>query len=144
MTKLKAPYRGSCLCNSIQYEIDAIEPNMAHCHCVMCRKFHGADYATYGEAKKDNFRWLRGEENLNSYLGSNGTTRQFCNLCGSSLTFNPANNPDGIVEFSIGTLDCDIPHRPDAHVFVGSKANWSTINDELPQYSAGRDREKTE
>ncbi len=34
---------------------------MAHCHCSMCRKFHGAAFSTYGEAKIENFKWLQGE-----------------------------------------------------------------------------------
>ncbi|NOX52795.1 MAG: GFA family protein, partial [Gammaproteobacteria bacterium] len=71
-----------------------------------------------------------------------GTTRQFCKLCGSSLTFSPSSNPEGLIEISIGALDSEIPNRPDAHIFVGSKANWSTIRDDLPQYSEGRDSEK--
>jgi len=142
MTESKPPYIGSCLCNSIMFEVDAIEPHMGHCHCSMCRKFHGAEFATYGEAKKGNFRWVNGEENLSNYLAPNGTTRQFCKLCGSSLTFSPSNNPEGLVEFSIGTLDSEIPHRPDAHIFVGYKANWSTIHDELPQYTESRESDK--
>jgi len=108
----------------------------------MCRKFHGAEFATYGEATKDNFRWVNGEENLSKYLAPNGAKRQFCKLCGSSLIFSPSNNPEGLVEFSIGVLDSEIPNRPDAHIFVGSKANWSTIHDELPQYTEGRGSDK--
>jgi hypothetical protein len=32
-----ARYRGKCLCGAIQYEVDEIECEMAHCHCSMCR-----------------------------------------------------------------------------------------------------------
>ena len=52
---------GSCLCGAIAYEVKELEPNMANCHCGMCRKFHGAAFATFGEAKSENFRWTRGE-----------------------------------------------------------------------------------
>ena len=48
--------RGTCLCGGIVYEVNALEPKMGHCHCSMCRKFHGAAFATYGEAKRENFR----------------------------------------------------------------------------------------
>ena len=44
------PFKGSCLCGSIQYEVDRIDSKMGHCHCTMCRKFHGAEFATLGEA----------------------------------------------------------------------------------------------
>ena len=111
---------------------------MAHCHCSMCRKFHGAEFATYGEAKKNNFRWNSGTEQIKEYIAENGTKRQFCNLCGSSLTFSPAQNPEDLVEFSLAALDTPIEQRPDVHVFVDYKANWSTITDNLPQFSEGR------
>ncbi len=138
MTELQKPYKGSCLCGGIKFEVDAIEPQMGHCHCSMCRKFHGAEYATYGEARKENFRWVSGEELLSNFVATNGTTRQFCKNCGSSLTFSPSHNPEGLVEFSLGALDSEIEQRPDAHIFVGSKANWSVINDDLPQFKKAR------
>jgi len=38
------------------------------------------------------------------------------------------------VHVTLGTL-VDAPAiRPDAHIFVGSKAPWFTITDDLPQY----------
>ncbi len=142
MANSKKPYKGSCLCNSITFEVNAIEENMGRCHCTMCRKFHGAEFATYGEAKKGNFNWVTGEEFLSNYLAPNGTNRQFCKKCGSSLTFSPSANVDGLIEFSLGALDSEIEQHPDAHLFVESKPNWSTIQDDLPQYSASRSSEK--
>jgi hypothetical protein len=142
MKESKTPWKGSCLCGSVRFEVDAIGPQIGHCHCSMCRKFHGAEFATYGEATRDHFHWVSGEDNLSSYRAPNGTTRQFCKICGSSLTFSPASNPEGIVEFALGALDSDIPHKPDAHIFVGFKANWSTIHDELPQYTEGRNSKR--
>jgi len=135
---INTPYTGSCLCGSIKYEVDEIEPRMGHCHCSMCRKFHGAAFATLGEAKMENFRWIEGHALLACYKASNGTVRQFCKLCGSSMTFTPSDDTGELVEFSLGTLDSEIDLRPDAHIFVDSKANWSDISDDLPQYEGGR------
>ncbi len=59
---LTGPYRGQCLCGGVQYEVVQIGAKMGHCHCTMCRKFHGAAFATYGEARAEDFRWLAGEE----------------------------------------------------------------------------------
>ncbi len=132
-------YRGSCLCGSIRYQVDKIEPRMGHCHCSMCRKFHGAAFATFGEAKVKNFHWLAGKNLLKSYQADNDTVRQFCSLCGSSLTFKPANDTGEFIEFSLGTLDDDIDLKPDAHIFTDSKANWATINNDLPQFKEGRE-----
>lgn len=139
---MNTPYRGGCLCGAIQYEVDSFGPRMAHCHCSMCRKFHGAAFATYGEVNVSNFRWIQGEEELESYVADNGTTRQFCRRCGSSLTFSSVNYPDDIVEIALGTLGSNLDMSPDAHIFVGSKASWSEILDDLPQYSGNRNSQR--
>lgn len=135
--KTKSPMTGQCLCGSIKYRVDKIEPRMAHCHCSMCRKFHGAAFATFGEALKTNFHWIEGEALLKNYLASNGTTRQFCSHCGSSLTFSTPALANKL-EFSLGTLDSEISVKPDAHIYTASKAGWYDIADDLPQYRQGR------
>ena len=138
---MSAPYTGECLCGSIKYEVTKIEPRMGHCHCSMCRKFHGAAYATLGEALAENFRWLKGESLLKTYLAPNGTRRKFCENCGSSLIFEPSGDNGRLVGFSLGTLDTELELRPDAHIFCDSAANWCEVNDDLPQFKAGRDSE---
>jgi len=133
-----APLQGQCLCGSIKYEVDQLEPHMGHCHCSMCRKFHGAAFATFGEAKNENFRWLQGVDLLSSYVASNGATRQFCRTCGSSMTFKASSGQEERVEFSLGTLDSEINLRPDAHIYFASKANWMEVCDHLPKHAEGR------
>lgn len=133
-----APYRGQCLCGAVKYEVDGFSPKMAHCHCSMCRKFHGAAFATYGETRKSDFRWLQGEGELQCYTADNGTTRRFCRHCGSSMTFSSRNYDDDVVEVALGTLDSNLDMSPDAHIYVDSKASWSEIHDDLPQYGEGR------
>ena len=107
----------------------------------MCRKHSGAAFTTYGEAKNENFRWNKGIELLESYVASNGSTRRFCRVCGSSMTFKAKRGQEDIVAFALGTLDSNIERRPDAHIFVGSKANWFELSDELPKHVEGRDSE---
>ncbi|MEB8432209.1 GFA family protein [Cocleimonas sp. KMM 6892] len=131
-------YSGQCLCASIKYEVSKIEPKMGHCHCSMCRKFHGSAFATFGEAKRENFKWVEGEEHLQSYTADNGTIRKFCPTCGSSLIFQDSIESTELVEFALGTLDSDIELKPDVHIFVSSKANWLDIKDDLPQFSGNR------
>lgn len=135
---MSTPYSGQCLCGAVKYEVDEFSPRMGHCHCSMCRKFHGAAFATYGETKAADFRWLQGEGDLQAYTADNGTTRQFCRHCGSSMTFSSKNYPDDVVEIALGTLDSNLDMSPDAHIYVDSKASWSEIHDDLPQYSGDR------
>jgi len=140
---MQGPYRGSCLCAAIHFEVDAFAPHTGNCHCSMCRKFHGAAYATIAEAHRDHFRWLNGEDALKAYTASNGITRQFCRHCGSSLTFASPNADPDLVEIALGCFDDEVPVKPDAHIFVASGASWARPDDDLPQYEAGRDSKRS-
>ena len=135
-------YHGSCLCGQIRFEVDRFEPRTGNCHCSMCRKFHGAAYATIAEAHSSNFRWTAGESLLKGYTAPNGTTRSFCSHCGSSLTFFSPNADPQLVEIALGCFDDDVPVEPDAHIFVASGADWARPSDDLPQYEAGRDSKR--
>lgn len=112
------PLTGSCLCGAILYQAEQIESSMAHCHCSMCRKFHGAAFSTFCEAKTEHFQWLQGEDKLRTYTAPNGTRRQFCENCGSSMTFAASNADGSYVEFATATLDCELPIKPDAHIYT--------------------------
>lgn len=136
---INAKYYGGCLCGSVKYAVAEIEPRMGHCHCSMCRKFHGAAFATFGEARVDNFQWLQGEQYIKTYQADNGSKRQFCENCGSSLVFSPANDTGEFIEFTLGTLDTDINLKPDAHLFTAYRANWYDISDALPCFKEGRE-----
>lgn len=55
-----------------------------------------------------------------------------CKACGS-LLYSVVRDAQ-FVHVTLGTL-VDVPTiRPAAHIFVGSKAPWYTITDDLPQY----------
>jgi len=70
MTK---PYGGSCLCGVVKFEVDEFLSEVGHCHCSMCRKFHGAAFATIAGVSRSHFRWIEGEEALAGYTAKNGT-----------------------------------------------------------------------
>lgn len=125
---------GSCLCGAIAFEVSHLERVTANCHCTMCRKFHGAAFATFGVARFQEFTWQRGQDLLGSFEASNGTTRRFCSKCGSSLIFEPNDNSDEFVLFALGALDTPIDKKPESHIFTGFKAFWFEITDGLPQF----------
>jgi len=125
--------KGSCLCGSVIYETSGPLEGIDHCHCSMCRRSHGAAFATYGRVAKADYRVLSGADHLKRYDSSDTVARSFCDHCGSSLLFEHAAMPDHNF-VPVGTLDDDPGARPEAHIFVGSKADWVEIADDLPQY----------
>ena len=142
--KLKPPFYGQCLCGTVKYRVDVIEAKIGHCHCSMCRKFHGSAFATYANAKKENFQWLAGESALKAYKADNQTVRRFCSACGSSMTFADDDGESDKIVFALGTLDSDIDQRPVGHIYTDYKANWVELNDDLPKYKEGGDSEQLE
>jgi len=99
----------------------------------MCRKAHGAAFRTRAAVKRADFKWLVGEHLLTRYESSPGEYRTFCSVCGSNIVTEFDENPEWL-GFPLGTLDDDPGVKPQCHVFVGSKAPWHDITDDLPQW----------
>jgi hypothetical protein len=135
--------RGSCLCGGIKFEITGPLSGPLNCHCSQCRKQHGAPFRSRVRVAVDDFRWLEGEHLIKYYEGAGGYQRGFCRECGSPIINRAGPNwkmaarfPQTLSQYGIplAILD-DPPARPACHVFVGSKAPWFEITDDLPQYA---------
>ncbi|HVS25433.1 MAG TPA: GFA family protein [Gammaproteobacteria bacterium] len=125
---------GTCLCGALQYEFTQPLAMMMHCHCSMCRKHHGASFATFVGAPLSAFRWIAGEDAAARYKSSEQGVRSYCRRCGSvAPTLSPK---AGFAVAPAGNLDGDPGIRAQVHMFVGSKAPWYTITDSLPQHEA--------
>jgi len=122
---------GGCLCGGVRYEIKGSFNLAGNCHCSMCRRQHGAAFATYGGVAPEDFSWVAGEELLSAYESSPDNKRHFCRKCGSNLA---GSNAEGVNFVTLGTVDGDPGIRPQAHIFVGSKASWYEISDSLMQF----------
>lgn len=126
--------KGSCLCGDVRWGIDAPPATMTHCHCSMCRKLHGAAFATYATVLRGPFHWLDGADRIARYRSSPTVTRCFCPRCGSVV---PEDGPDGKEMYlPAGCFDDDPVTRPGNHIFVASKAPWHAIEDNLPRHDA--------
>ena len=125
---------GSCLCGKVRFEFDETLNMMGNCHCSRCRKSRSAPFSVQLFVSPDRFRWLSGEDNIDHFSppGAELFRSSFCRDCGSMM-------PDIFEETSTvmvpaGSLDQDPGIRPMAHIYVGSKAPWFRITDDLPQF----------
>src|SRR5690349_8826197 len=125
-------FTGACLCGSLRYEAHGPLQALVHCHCSMCRKHHGAPFASLALAPLEGFRWLEGEAAVVDYASSAACVRRFCGTCGSVA---PSSFGDSVV-LPAGSLQGDFSRVRAEHVFVGSKAPWHIIADGLPQHEA--------
>ena len=142
--------RGSCLCGGVRFEVDPPFLQASHCHCERCRKHSGTAVCTQARVRREQFRLLQGEELIRVYgsasVPGSGATRKaverhavkaFCVNCGSSLF--GGDWPGGSqVSIRMGAFDDDPGIRPQFHTFVGDRAPWDTITDNLPQYCERR------
>ena len=124
--------QGQCLCGTVRYEIDGPFASMMSCHCSMCRKHHGAPFATFVSAPLEGFRWISGEDSITTYTTPSGGSRSFCKVCSSVTPILMSKM--GLVLCPAGNLDGDLGIKPQAHIFTGSKASWYEITDSLPQH----------
>jgi len=129
--------RGGCLCGALRYEIDVPLGPIVLCHCGSCRRASGSAFAANASLRADGFRWLAGREALVEHESSPGKTRAFCRACGSPLYSAHVSRP-GELRVRLGTLDAgaDPGAGPAAHIWVGEKAPWHEIHDDLPRFDA--------
>ncbi len=122
----------SCLCGAVRWQIDGPLQFMSHCHCIRCRKAHGAAFSTTAATPASSFR-LQGDEQVGRWQSSANLTRAFCKRCGSVVPGDPW---QGLVFVPAGNFDADPGVRPLSHIFVASKAPWYEITGELPRFDA--------
>ncbi|MEA3278734.1 MAG: GFA family protein [Pseudomonadota bacterium] len=128
-------YKGGCLCGAVRFEISGGIRNIIYCHCSQCRKAQGSASATNGIVAASDFEIVSGADNLTGYESTPGQTKYFCKTCGSPIMSKNKALPDQ-VRIRLGTIESDILERPQAHIFVSSKANWEEITGALPKYDA--------
>jgi hypothetical protein len=135
MTKLESAGRrtlaGQCLCGAVQYEVADEFAYAVSCHCSNCRRATGSAFKPLAGIARDKLRLTRGEDNLMIFGDESGHDAR-CGSCGSFLYSVVSDG--ALVHVVMGTLVDDPTIRPTAHIFVGSKAPWFTITDDLPQY----------
>ena len=128
---MKAVIKGGCLCGKFCYEITGLLLDADHCHCSMCRQQHGAAFSTYANFSAGDFKWVTGAEYVKTYETVAGDGWCFCTDCGSTL----AGTEQGrVTSITLATVEGDPGIKPEAHIFVASKAQWHDINDDLPQF----------
>ena len=119
---------GKCLCGTVHYEVEDNFRYSLNCHCSNCRRATGA--AVKG-IERGKLKITRGADRLLIY-GEESAHDAHCARCGSFL-YCVVREAE-FVHVTLGTLVDSPSIRPSAHILVGSKADWYTIADDLPQH----------
>jgi hypothetical protein len=122
---------GTCLCGGVRYSVPDKFAYAANCHCSNCRRTTGSAFKPFAGIERAKFQVVEGDENILVFGDADGHDAH-CKRCGS-LLYSVVRG--GVfVHVAMGTFVDEPTIRPTAHIFVGSKAGWFTITDDLPQY----------
>jgi hypothetical protein len=122
-------HKGSCLCGSVEYELEGdIRPSIA-CHCTQCRKTSGHFWSAT-QVPNDCFKITK-DDGLKWFRSSEWAKRGFCQNCGSSMFWEM----DGKNATSVasGTLDNSNDLKTEKHICMATKGDYYEIADGLPQ-----------
>ena len=122
---------GRCFCGAVRYEVADEFLYAMNCHCSNCRRTTGSAFKPFAAIERsklvvstaDNGFLIQGDERNND---------THCKSCGSLLYSIVRDG--AYVHVAMGTLVDEPTIRPSRHIFVGSKAPWFTITDDLPQH----------
>jgi hypothetical protein len=170
--------RGSCLCNWIKFTIrvpteeeinshplnftSAGKLRATNCHCNTCRQSVGALFGTWVHVPAELVTISDLAMNMGTYRSSEGATRKFCRVCGTSLfspddgwelepenkEVNPTNmynrewkgNPGKTIDISVGAmehLEAKKWVEVVEHIYMEDTldgGHWISLGKDLPVY----------
>lgn len=105
-------FTGGCLCGKVRIEASGRPYRVGLCHCLDCRKHHGALFYAAAVFPQDAVK-IEGE--TRDYDG-----RHFCPLCGSSVFARTGDE----VEVHLGSLDAPDQLVPTYESWVSRRESW--------------------
>ncbi len=122
---------GQCGCGAVRYRVADAFLYAANCHCSRCRAATGSAFKPFAGIEREKLEITDGDDAL-LVFGEADLNDTRCGACGS-LLFSVVRE-GAYVHVALGSL-VDAPSiRPTEHIYVGSKAPWFEITDDLPQF----------
>ncbi len=121
---------GRCECGTVSYRVADEFEYALNCHCSRCRAATGSAFKALAGVAREKLEVTEGRDSL-LIFGEPDEHNTRCGVCGS-LLYSVVRG-GAYVHVALGSL-VDAPAiRPTEHIFVGSKAPWFEITDDLPQ-----------
>jgi hypothetical protein len=121
---------GRCACGAVEYQVADEFLYALNCHCSACRAMTGTAFKSLAGIEREKLELTKGADEVVTF----GEAEAHDARCGRCHSFLFSVVRDGAyVHVAMGSL-ADAPSiRPTRHIFVGSKAPWFEITDDLPQ-----------
>ena len=130
MARKAVKHSGSCLCGAVKYFFTGSLDDVWFCHCSQCRKNYGM-YGAFVGVPRESFS-INKTKKSRSYKSSANTTRTFCGVCGSPITWDRKGYSR--IYVLAGVLDGKAKITDGKHIFTKDKGGYYKICDSFPQY----------
>ncbi len=124
--------QGQCSCGHVRFAVENTFEYAFFCHCSRCRIRTGSAFAAIAGIGIDKVQVTAGSDDLLIEGECSDGYGARCSRCHVFLF--AAVRERKYMHVSLGVLDGTPNRLPDHHIYVGSKAPWFEITDELPQY----------
>lgn len=128
---------GGCLCGAVRYRAVGESGHPTLCHCRSCRGASGAPVVAWVTFPTEGFAFVRGAPVR--YRSSPPVVRSFCGACGTPLTYEHADFPEG-VDVTTASLDTPDAFPPADHTWTSHSIGWMQADDGLPRHRERRAR----
>jgi hypothetical protein len=122
---------GKCFCGAVAYTVTDEFVYAANCHCSNCRRTTGSAFKPFAGIERKKLILAKGHGYLMA-LGEDDCNDTHGKVCGF-LVYSVVRN-GAYVHAAMETLVDAPTMRPNKHIFVGSKAPWFTVTDDLSQF----------
>src|SRR6187551_3359783 len=122
---------GKCECGAVRYQVADEFRYAANCHCSRCRAATGSAFKPFAGIEREKLELTGGADALLVH-GEESLNDTRCAACGS-LLYSVVRDGE-YVHVALGSLVDEPTIRPAGHIYVGSKAAWFEITDDLPQF----------
>lgn len=120
------PVTGGCLCGAVRYAVSGHPYRVGLCHCLDCRKHHGAPFYAAAVFPQEAVR-IEGE--TRDHAG-----RHYCPRCGSSVFARTGDE----IEIYLGSLDAPDRFVPTYESWTLRRESWLSPLPQARQYDRDR------
>ncbi len=108
----------TCLCKSVEFDVNFTTKNYSVCHCKDCHKWTGGVYMSLSAGKDLSFK---NEAAIGRYSHSSWAERGFCKKCGTNLFYRMKKSNHYFL--MLGLIDDEISLNFNEQQFIDEKPN---------------------
>lgn len=123
---------GGCQCGAVRYTVADEFIYAVNCHCSRCRAATGSAFKPLAGIEREKLALIAGHDKI-AIHGVEDANDTRCATCGSFL-YSVVRDGE-YIHVAMGSLVDTPTIRASEHIFVGSKAPWFEITDDLPQFA---------